>query len=402
MTKKLAILFDLDDTLLINDMDHFLPGYINALISSLPQIPGERLQTALMAGTRKMLRKNMPVDTLEETFYTTFYPKLGINQEEIQKTIEEFYKKEFPKLKHLTQTRPESAAIVHQLSQEGHAITIATSPLFPYAAQRWRLEWAGITYSEDVIDEITSFENYHFCKPHPEYFIEVIIKNQYTHMPVVMIGNSLTEDIIPCEKLGIPTYWVTTEGKNEVQGELSTAGDFSGIPQWIEQIAEKVEPIQWNNNMENSISLLKSTPSVFEHYCKKFKNHPILTSEKENNSVVKILRHVLEGDKQLNIPRVRQFFMESKPVITGMDLDALSSFSDYANNDFCHLLSQFIDIRMQLLDIIQNADPETINKQAMHTIFGPTSFSEIIQFIAIHDLSHLDDCNILLNHHANE
>jgi FMN phosphatase YigB (HAD superfamily) len=399
MTKKLAILFDLDDTLLINDMNHFLPGYMNALSSAIPAVQPDLLNRALLSGTDKMLSKNMPAHTLEETFNDVFYPKLGINQETYKNAIDLFYKKDFPSLQYLTKTRLESATIINEVHKAGHAITIATSPLFPYPAQIHRLHWAGIDISQNYIDEVTSFENYHFCKPHPEFFIEVILKNNYQNLPVVMIGNSLADDILPCEKLGIPTYWVTDHQKNNQQGNWSAAGDLSGCLQWIENISNELEPIKWNNTLENALSFIKTTPTVFDDYCKRYPD-PIIFMQQNGtkHSIVKILRHIIEGDKQLNIPRIRQFYNESKPIITGMDLDALSKFSDYANNDYCHLLSQFIEIRTELLELIIHANQEVTSKMAMHTIFGPTSFSEIIEFIGIHDLSHLQECGEILNH----
>ncbi|MBI9048449.1 MAG: HAD family hydrolase [Anaerolineaceae bacterium] len=314
MTKKIAVLFDLDDTLLGNNMDNFLPGYLNALSQAVPEVSSNKLITTLLAGTRKMLTKTMPENTLEEVFNDYFYPGIGVSKDKLENKIAAFYKYDFPSLKSLTQTKNESLNIVAQIKKRGHSITIATNPLFPSAAQYHRVEWAGFNNTNGIFDDVTSFENYHFCKPYPEYYSEIILKNGYSNMPVVMIGNSYSDDILPAEKLGISTYWITAnEQKQHQQGEFSTAGNLSGVLDWLDSIENKISPIQWNNSLENSITMLKTTPAIFESFYAKYPQTQLMDKPNKSEwSVFDTLRHVLEGDKQLNIARIRQFFNETK------------------------------------------------------------------------------------------
>ena len=65
----LTLLLDLDDTLLGNSMDSFLPAYLRSLCEHLaPFIPAEKLVSTLMSGTQAMLDNNMPDKALKEVF----------------------------------------------------------------------------------------------------------------------------------------------------------------------------------------------------------------------------------------------------------------------------------------------------------------------------------------------
>lgn len=71
-----AVLFDLDDTLLSNDMDRFLPAYLQSLSRELADvIPPERLAPELMRGTQAMLANRDPEKTLQQAFAEAFYRK---------------------------------------------------------------------------------------------------------------------------------------------------------------------------------------------------------------------------------------------------------------------------------------------------------------------------------------
>jgi FMN phosphatase YigB (HAD superfamily) len=66
---KPTLLFDLDNTLLHNDMNTFLGGYLKALSKQLAAvIPPEKMIRELMVATGKMTAKTLPDQTLEETF----------------------------------------------------------------------------------------------------------------------------------------------------------------------------------------------------------------------------------------------------------------------------------------------------------------------------------------------
>lgn len=395
MTSLIAVLIDLDDTLLGNQMETFMPGYLKALSSAVPGIPANTLVHELMTGTGKMLKKTGFKDTLADTFNNHFYPALGVQKEDLLFSIDSFYQKTFPTLQALTHPKPESRTFVTALHDLGFPMVVATNPLFPKAAQYHRLSWAGFPDADDLFLDITSFENYHFCKPHPEYYAEILLRNGLFNLPVVMIGNSLEDDILPAEQLGITTYWINESGqKHADQSELSDAGTLSDALEWIKRLEGKITPLQWNRDGSQQVINLKVTPAFFDGLLLG-KSHISTSNNDSSCGLCDILQHLVDGDKQINIPRVKQFYTEIKPLITSMDPETLSP-AQTKQEDFQQILSQFYFTRSELLSLIHNAPDEVRNRQGIHAIFGPTSFLDIVDFIAIHDRNHIQQALELL------
>ena len=48
----------------------------------------------------------------------------------------------------------------------------ATNPLFPKVATMNRLRWAGFDPEDFAL--FTTYEHYHYCKPNPAYYTEVL------------------------------------------------------------------------------------------------------------------------------------------------------------------------------------------------------------------------------------
>jgi len=108
-----AALIDLDDTLLGNKIDAFLPAYLERLGAHLNEVvPAEQMIPTLLQATRRMTQNRDAGRTLEETFAQAFYPALGVPPQRLRERIDSFYTTEFPKLRELTRRRPEARVLV--------------------------------------------------------------------------------------------------------------------------------------------------------------------------------------------------------------------------------------------------------------------------------------------------
>ena len=84
-----ALLVDLDDTLLANDVARFLPAYFDLLASDLSVFaPKDQVLTALLAGTKAMLGNEDPELTLAAVFYRSFEAAVGAGQEKVAVVLE--------------------------------------------------------------------------------------------------------------------------------------------------------------------------------------------------------------------------------------------------------------------------------------------------------------------------
>ncbi len=239
-----AILLDLDDTLLANSIETFIPAYFKALSDYMaPKVPPERLITELMRSTRAMEANDGTGPTNEEAFAAAFYPKLEHERSELEPVFERFYAEEYPNLHSLTRPLPEARLLVEWALEHGLQVIIATNPLFPRTAIEQRLDWAGIPVTEFDYALVTTYENMHATKANPAYYREIIEKLERQPKECLMAGDDWDRDMLPPASIGIPIFWVTKPGdtllpippmkemKRSVligQGTLATLWDWIG------------------------------------------------------------------------------------------------------------------------------------------------------------------------------
>jgi HAD superfamily hydrolase (TIGR01549 family) len=215
----LTLLADLDDTLLENNFDEFLPFYLDALGKHLASIAEpEFLISNLMAATQKMIENNRPDRTLKQVFDSSFFPSLDVVPDEMHTTFDDFYSEVFPNLRKYTHQRPDAIQLVNQTFEAGSRVAIATNPLFPRAAIVERLEWAGLSPQDYDFSMITSYETFHFTKPNPAYFAEILAQIGWPEGAIVMIGDNLDDDIIASRQLGLPAFWISTQEVSAAPG----------------------------------------------------------------------------------------------------------------------------------------------------------------------------------------
>ena len=203
-----TLVFDLDDTLLINPIDQFLPPYFRALTAYLaPYAPTDRLVPELLRATQTMMANRDPSRTNEHVFAAHFYPALGLNEADVRPIIDRFYEDEFPKLQGYTAVVSEARPLLLAALERGHALVIATNPVFPLRAIQHRLAWAGL---DDLpFRFITSYEVMHYTKPHPEYYHEITNAIKRPPEDCLMVGNDWDNDIAPARAAGMRTFWIT-------------------------------------------------------------------------------------------------------------------------------------------------------------------------------------------------
>lgn len=204
-----ALLLDLDDTLLVNPMERFIPAYFQALTRFLAgHVPPETLIAELLAGTRAMDGNDGTGPTNEETFAAHFYAAVGVPREVLEPEFRRFYAEAFPTLRALTRPHPDARPLVEWAFASGLQVAIATNPLFPLAAIEERLAWAGVPASEFPYHLITAYESMHATKSHPAYYREVLERLGRKPGECLMAGDDWAWDIVPAAALGIRTFWI--------------------------------------------------------------------------------------------------------------------------------------------------------------------------------------------------
>lgn len=203
-----ALLLDLDDTLLINDMELFGANYFKALAAKMSRVcPPQLLLEALSVATRAMLYNDGTKGTNAEVFAQEFFPRIGRSPEEVMPLFEEFYAQDFEALRRYTTVDPDARVLVKLAFQHGYQVAIATQPVFPLVATLARLRWAGVGAEEFPYDFIASYETMSACKPHPHFFTTILERLGRLPEECLMVGDSPDADM-GAGKLGIKTFWV--------------------------------------------------------------------------------------------------------------------------------------------------------------------------------------------------
>ena len=401
----LTLLVDLDDTLLANSIDSFLPAYLSAFSSHVSPVMDPGLFTrSLLFATNQMAANRSPQITLRQAFETAFYPQVKIAPDKFEPLAEQFYTHIFPGLQKYTRPIPEAVKVILAAQERGYQIVIATNPLFPARAIHHRLSWAGLSPDSNKYQLITSYEDFHFAKPELAYYAEVMARLGWPGGPVLMVGNDLEADIRPAQRLGLPVYWIPSpDGEPEASLASPTlpAGQMAGLLSWIDQAAPAALTARYSNP-EAWLAILLATPAALASMCRRLPS----TAWQERPApdewcVTEMLCHWRDVESEVNLPRLQQILQSDDPFLPGKDTDPWAAERRYIQQDGSQALADFIQARQQLLARLVPLAPEAWNRPARHAILGHTHLGELVEIISSHDRLHLQQLHHSLQRLAN-
>jgi FMN phosphatase YigB (HAD superfamily) len=387
----LTLLVDLDNTLLGNNMETFIPAYLKALGEHLSDhISPEKMVSAMLSATQQMMDNTSIHATLKEAFDPDFYPPLRLVEPEIREYIDRFYQEKFPNLKILTQFRSEAADFISSAVRRGYHIGIATNPLFPRTAITQRLAWAGLPQEEFPFTLIPSYETFHFAKPNPAYFAEFLGILGWPEGQVLMVGNDPDHDIRGAQEMGIPAYWVSNRADQYPtdQPEPDGVGSLGEVLPWIDSLpSQTLEP---DYNIPTAmIATLRGSPAALNTTLSKIPTEawPWRPAQKAWG-LTEIICHLRDVEAEINLPRLRKILQVDNPFIPGVDSDSWADQRDYLRQDGEAAFEDFLDAREETLDILDNLNEAGWSRPIRHAIFGPTHLREMVRIMAGHERLH--------------
>ena len=226
-----TILFDLDDTLLGNDMETFLPAYFSLLGQYTTRyLNEEQFLPAVLKASEVVTHNIDPAITNRDVLWQEVERLTGLKHEGLEPLFDDFYRMEFNQLRPLTRFNPAAAELVHACFALGLKVVIATNPMFPLRAIEARLAWAGVPVIEFPYELVTSIENMHATKPHQAYYQEILQLVNGWPDETLMVGDDWIRDIEPAAELGLFSYWIQLPGTSPSIESLPTAyGSLEGL-----------------------------------------------------------------------------------------------------------------------------------------------------------------------------
>ena len=202
-----AILFDLDGSLLPMDQDGFVGCYFKLLgemMAGLGYDPRASVK-AVIAGTKAMA-ENDGSQTNEEAFWKVFAGLLGDGVRAYEPHFDLFYRTEFEKARAFSSPSPLAGKILREAKGKAYRTALATNPIFPRVATMARLRWAGL--SEDDFELISTYEDFRFSKPNPDYYRQILDTMGLKPEDCLMAGNDIGDDAVALD-LGMDFFLIT-------------------------------------------------------------------------------------------------------------------------------------------------------------------------------------------------
>ncbi|MBD3289269.1 HAD hydrolase-like protein, partial [candidate division KSB1 bacterium] len=211
-----AVLFDLDNTLILFQETRFYESYNRALYAYFKDImKPDEFAEKLLHSTHKIVENDGSLTNLEH-FMNSFASGDSQDKDDILKRFETFYENEFAQFQSLMNPAEGAREVMEHSIDSGLKLVIATNPMFPLNVQQMRIDWAGV--GDLSFELITSVENSTYCKPNLQYYLEITNKIDVSPDQCLMVGNDPFNDMI-ASKTGMKTY-LTTDS-DEMSIELS-------------------------------------------------------------------------------------------------------------------------------------------------------------------------------------
>jgi len=232
MTK--VMFFDLDGTLLPMDYRLFMKVYFEALSQHVTAFGDtELIQKAIFHGVAAMMRNTDPARTCEQVFVEDFSGLMGVAPEVFKPVFDDFYETKFDAIGAHFPAAPRAAKAVELALDLGYTCVLATNPVFPAVATYRRIAWAGLNPA--WFSAVTTYEGCSFCKPNPQYFVELMRQFRTEPQHCRMVGNDEAEDIECAQKAGISTFFLTeTPIMRPEKTRIPTEqGNFDDLLTWL-------------------------------------------------------------------------------------------------------------------------------------------------------------------------
>ena len=230
-----TFLIDLDGTVLTMDTRAFSRAYFGALGRHLAGlVDPEAFPAQLMTATAAMQDDLRPDVGNVDKFKVAFERMTpGLDLPVFWNRIMAFYEGPFDAVRSVVAPNEPVVRAVRYLKNRGQKVVLATNPIFPAVATCKRLMWAG--FEPKDFAWVSTMENSRFCKPHLEYWRDVLTAAGADAAASIAVGNDAVEDV-SARLAGIATCLVT----DYAIGDTGSAGadrvvDGAGFEQWVRE-----------------------------------------------------------------------------------------------------------------------------------------------------------------------
>lgn len=202
------VLFDLDGTLVPLSRERFEPALFQNMSEMFHRhFPDASVVEAIKRAAFACFHDRDGLETNERRFTNALRESVGERAEEILAALEAHYKTDYNQISAIIRHPSIAEEALAVVAAHGGIPVLVTNPIHPASCINARLGWIGI--APERFQLVTSYERFHFTKPDPRFYLEVLELLQAKPTECLMIGNDTDEDIEAAMRAGIETYLVT-------------------------------------------------------------------------------------------------------------------------------------------------------------------------------------------------
>ncbi len=230
-----TFLIDLDGTLLTMDIHAFSRAYFDALGRHLNGlVDPHEFPSKLMTAT-SIMQNDLRPDIGNVDKFKMAFERLapGLDLQSFWIGIMRFYEGPFDVVRSVVAPNEPVVRAVRYLKSKGQMVVLATNPIFPEVATFKRLKWAG--FEPEDFAWVTTMENSRFCKPHAEYWQDVLTAAGAEAAASIAVGNDAVEDG-SAGLVGIATCLITDCAIGDTgNAAADRVVDGAGFEQWVRE-----------------------------------------------------------------------------------------------------------------------------------------------------------------------
>lgn len=234
--KPRHLLLDLDDTLLVNRSLPLRLKFYPRLVDRLAERVGYRRAVWGLAQGLRALGHTDGTKSNQVRVAEAVAPVFQIPVDEAYLWVDGAVREIFPSLSRYFYPMPGAREFV-LWARERYALTLATNPVWTRPVVDLRVRWAGL--EPEWFGSVTDVTRMRACKPHGEYYLQILTELGARPDECLMIGNDRSRDL-PARKVGIPVYLFNPEASISPLPERSASdapawtGDWPGLRRMLE------------------------------------------------------------------------------------------------------------------------------------------------------------------------
>ena len=139
-----------------------------------------------------------------------------------------------------------------------------------------------------------------------------------------------------------------------------------------------------------TVAYLLATPRMLREMTRDCSGSQAATPPKPGAwSIVDVVRHLVEGDRDTLLPRLRRLLVEERPTFAVFDPQAWEHERDHRARDFAADLAAFTRARADTLAFLERVPADAAGRLGVSGHFGPLTLLQYATHELDHDLEHL-------------